>query len=253
MIVAGSYGTANLDLIEGTVVILGPPVTLLAGIGLLRRWRWAWAYMLAALLGLVVWSASKIIKGPSPERTTTSASGTRTTISATTVDYAYHGTIIVIGLGLFTGFLSRSVRAEFEVDRRRRTPSNPSVDRSVPGGPWTESTRGIPSSSDVPPRRSSPAGATPEEQKNPRGLSVAIIALLAVTGGMGWLVQNGIGKGETFFPAKTGSQQRTVSRSEKPALFWTSIGLYTILGSGTLGLALWSIRKGFKGRSAASR
>ena len=123
MVLAGSYGTANVNLVEGSVVILGPPVTFIAGIGLLRRWRWSWVYMLAVLIGFVVWSAGRIIKGPSPARTTTSANGTRITVSATEVNHRFHGTVIVVSLGLFTFFLSSSVRSAFGVGRRRRPTS----------------------------------------------------------------------------------------------------------------------------------
>jgi len=95
--------------------------------------------------------------------------------------------------------------------------------------------------------------ATPAKRRQPRGLLLAIIALLAFAGGMGWLVQSGIRKGETFCPATTGSHRRVVSRSEKPALFWVSIELYSLLGSGTLGLALWSIQEGLKSAPRSGR
>lgn len=66
---------------------------------------------------------------------------------------------------------------------------------------------------------------------------LAIILVLAIAGGMGWLVKSGLQKGTTFFPSKQVSQQRPVSRQQEPATFWLAIGL----GAG--GLGLWGTRE----------
>jgi hypothetical protein len=60
MIVAGSHGTASATLLGFLNVVVVPPVTLIAGIGLLRRKAWA-RYYLSALcaVGLVGWGVTQ--------------------------------------------------------------------------------------------------------------------------------------------------------------------------------------------------
>lgn len=81
--------------------------------------------------------------------------------------------------------------------------------------------------------------------KHSPALWLAVTVLLLIAGGMAWLVQSGIRKSETFLPAKMASHQRTVYREQEPALFWTSIGIYAVIGTGTLGLAAWMLRETF--------
>lgn len=84
------------------------------------------------------------------------------------------------------------------------------------------------------------SSATPQQR---RALLLAVALVLAIAVGMAWLVGNGLRKGETYLPVRRASQQRSVSRSMEPALFWVSIGLYSAIGVGTLGLAGWGIRQ----------
>jgi hypothetical protein len=53
MLVAGSYGTSGGMTLEGLCIIAGPPVTLVAGTGLLRRWPWARIYLVVLLFAVL--------------------------------------------------------------------------------------------------------------------------------------------------------------------------------------------------------
>lgn len=88
-----------------------------------------------------------------------------------------------------------------------------------------------------------PLRATPSQR---RALVVAIVVLLCISGGMGWLVATGIGSNSTYFPSKRASQQRTVSREAEPVMFWASISIYSAIGLATGGMALWLIREGMR-------
>ncbi len=83
----------------------------------------------------------------------------------------------------------------------------------------------------------------PRERRG--GLLLAVVALLAVTAGAGWLANQGIQNGQTRLPVKFGAQRRPIVRVEDPALFWTSIGIYSAAALGTLGLAAWLLKEGF--------
>ncbi len=84
------------------------------------------------------------------------------------------------------------------------------------------------------------SSATPQQR---RALLLAVVLVLGIAVGMAWLVGNGLRKGETYLPGKRASQQRSVLRSQEPALFWGSIGIYSAIGLGALGLAVWGIRQ----------
>ena len=84
----------------------------------------------------------------------------------------------------------------------------------------------------------------PEPLKRQAALWLVIVLFISLACGMFWLVNDGLGKGETFFPGKHASQRRSVSRAQEPATFWLSIGLYVAIGLGSSGFALWLIREG---------
>lgn len=112
MVVAGSQGTAHASLSGGLVVMGLPPVTLIAGIGLLRRWRWSYAYVLVLLGSVAVWNISQMLRGPTPQQTYTSPGGVPTTVLASPVNYPAHVVVVAVSLGLLGGLLRRSTRAE---------------------------------------------------------------------------------------------------------------------------------------------
>jgi hypothetical protein len=113
MILAGGDGTANTSLDGGLIVIGGPPATLTAGIGLLRRQRWAYGYALALLGGFAAYNLVQIIRGSTPERSTVSPSGLITTELASSANYPLHFLILAICVGLLMKLRKPAIRAEF--------------------------------------------------------------------------------------------------------------------------------------------
>ncbi len=79
--------------------------------------------------------------------------------------------------------------------------------------------------------------ATPSQK---RAVWVAVLVLLCLSAGMGWLVKTGIETGSTRLPAK--HTRSTVVRDKEPALFWTSIGTFSALGIASLILAVCIVR-----------
>ena len=76
-----------------------------------------------------------------------------------------------------------------------------------------------------------------------RALLVAILLMLAISGGMGWLVATGISRGVTTLPHKWASVRRPVVRVNEPAMYWVSISIYAAIGLGALALGVWGMRE----------
>ena len=113
MILSGGDGSSGGTLLGGLIVIGGPPATLIAGIGLLRRRPWAYGYALALLAVFAGHSVVQICRGGTPERSTVSPSGLITTTLAHSPNYTAHFLIIAIAVGLLVKLRSRAIRAEF--------------------------------------------------------------------------------------------------------------------------------------------
>jgi hypothetical protein len=111
MWLVGSYGTKTGSALDWLTIVAGPPVTFLAGIGLLRRARWARLCLLALLITVLAWNGYGILRGPTPEHTYTSAGGVPTTVLASEATYSLP--IIAICTGLIAMLCSAKVRAEF--------------------------------------------------------------------------------------------------------------------------------------------
>lgn len=113
MILAGGEGIANESFFGGLVVIGGPPATLAAGVGLLRRWRWAYGYAVSLLIFFAAYNAVQLLRGSRPEQSTVSPDGVINTVLASSVNYPLHLLIIAICVGLLVKLLSPAIRAEF--------------------------------------------------------------------------------------------------------------------------------------------
>lgn len=118
MLLSGGDGTANATLLGGLVVIGGPPVTLLAGIGLSRRWRWAHVYSVALMVVTIALHGMALVRGPTPARTYVSPTGVPTTVLASEENNSLHLLAIAIALGLLVIFLTPGVRAEFRGEKQ---------------------------------------------------------------------------------------------------------------------------------------
>lgn len=113
MITVGGDGARSGVNFEGLVFLAGPPITLLAGICLIRRQRWAWFYMILLFSAVFIHSSFRIAQGPTPQSTSISPGGVPTTVLASTS----HGSIpvMVVSLGLLAFLLSRRVRSDFKI------------------------------------------------------------------------------------------------------------------------------------------
>ena len=119
MILVGGQGTQTGSFFDALIVLGGPPATLLAGIGLLRRRRWAYAYAVAVMSLFALSSIVQMLQGSTPEVSTVSPSGLITTQLAWSVNYPLHLAIVAISVALLVKLLSPAVRAQFS----GRTPS----------------------------------------------------------------------------------------------------------------------------------
>ena len=77
-----------------------------------------------------------------------------------------------------------------------------------------------------------------------RALLLAVVLLFALATAMGWLVARGVMRGETYLPMKRAVLRRTVLRAQEPVMFWTSVGVYAVIGAGALVLGTLAVREG---------
>lgn len=111
MLIAGSPGTQSAEFLEGSVIVFGPLFTVVSGVGLWFRKRWAWWCTVAILVIALVVDVRTLVRGPQPERVSVSASGVRTTTSATGTGYALPSALMCSALLALLAF--RRQRGEF--------------------------------------------------------------------------------------------------------------------------------------------
>jgi hypothetical protein len=136
MILAGSYGTQNIELSGFLLVVVAPPASLVAGIGLLRRWRWAWLYLVLGLLLAIGWQVVERMRPPQPAVTTTTLpSGVKSTVYHSGPQFSAPLTAVFGGLLVFV--LTPGVRREFGIWRKSLPPPVPT---SSPHAPKADTT-----------------------------------------------------------------------------------------------------------------
>ena len=79
MVAAGSYGTANTDVLGYVTVVFGPSFMLVCGYGLLRRKAWGYSGVLAVLAIVVLVNAHGMATAPAQDVTTVGPDGVRHT------------------------------------------------------------------------------------------------------------------------------------------------------------------------------
>lgn len=112
-----SYGTQSATLGGFLTVVCGPPALVAAGLGLIRRRRWAWFCLLALLVVFAAHSAYEMLRPPRPTTVTVSPNGVKTTTLGDDAPGAPgRGSPVplVLSLALFGLLLTPGVRAEFE-------------------------------------------------------------------------------------------------------------------------------------------
>jgi hypothetical protein len=121
MVRARSYGTSSSDPLGFLAVVVAPPATLLAGIGLLRRQRWARYFLLVLLGAALLYNVIELFRGSTPQSSYVSPIGVPTTVLATPASStAIPG--IVICTCVIAALLSPQVRLEFSVSKSVPTP-----------------------------------------------------------------------------------------------------------------------------------
>lgn len=81
-------------------------------------------------------------------------------------------------------------------------------------------------------------------------MAAVILVLMGVSGGMGWMVAQGISRGETKMPSKYASHRRVLKREEEPVSFWAALGVYGLVGLGSgvgagwFGREAWRLKRG---------
>ena len=68
-----------------------------------------------------------------------------------------------------------------------------------------------------------------------------LLFLFITAAGGFWFAAQGVASGETRLPTKNNHARHTISRTEKPAMFWTSISIFATLGTGCTGVAAWLV------------
>lgn len=358
MVMAGSHGTASAGALGFFTMVLGPPITLAAGIGLLWRRKWALVTIMVVLGGIAFSNGLNLARNASAPRSYVSPGGVPTTVVPAGPDYVVPTAIlVVVCAGLLVALLLPRVRREFGFGIGRSRPAAAAAGPSAAGTPvarpppaaaatrsamsdrergWRVGHRGrdlmvyeewrdgawqridisgemligdahhaiyfaspqrwleypewarhrrdeimarIKSAfrppdytyaDDQPPTggaspasalggqpapaatasRPPPAGPPQRplavEPRRPRlntAVGIAVTVLLAVSVATGGLVGHGLIADETFLPIKRATLQRVVVRQEEPVAFWMSLGLYSALGIGTLGAAVWLLRE----------
>lgn len=117
MILVGKDGARNSDVAGFFLVVVAPPLTAIAGVGLALRWRWAWYGLVAGLAGVMLWNAAAMVSHPAPTVTTTvSPGGTKTTVYREGASFFLP--TFVLATGLLAVLLIPRVRREFTTARR---------------------------------------------------------------------------------------------------------------------------------------
>ena len=114
MILAGGPGSSTFEPLGFLIVVVLPLAAIVAGIGLLRRKRWAHHFLLALLLWALAHNVYLLARGPIPQSTHVSPSGVPTTTLATPVSPYTLPTILLCAC-LAVLLLTRKVRTECSV------------------------------------------------------------------------------------------------------------------------------------------
>jgi hypothetical protein len=82
--------------------------------------------------------------------------------------------------------------------------------------------------------------------KQGAAMTAVILILMGVSGGMGWMVAQGISQGETKMPSKRALHRRVLKREGEPVSFWAALGVYAMVGLGSGVGAGWFLREAWR-------
>jgi hypothetical protein len=309
MAIGKPYANSAADPLGIFLLFILPPATLLAGIGLLRRRRWARGWMILLMAGLVGLGVKGLLAPDHAKPAYAPLPGPAADAAGRSVRILSIA-LIAVGGPLLLGFLSRPVRREFQAPQGTASlpvtpsPTNPASPREESGdwrvghcgrdqmyyeelrdgtwerieidgemltgrahhviyfaGPdawqaypeWARERReeiiariksrfqepdyeyqgggGVPRST-APPARTSGAPLSHRDGS----ILPMVFFLLVIAAACFWFAVEGVRDGETRLPVKHGAG-RTVSREEKPLLFWTCVSIQFATGTGCTAFA----------------
>lgn len=304
MAIGKPYANSAADPLGIFLIFILPPVTLLAGIGLLRRRRWARGWMILLMVGLVGLGVKGLLAPDHAKPAYAPLPGPAADAAARSLRVLSIASIATGGLALI-GLFSPPVRREFQAPQREAAPvvtPSASVSESPreDGEGWRVGHRGrdqmfyeelrdgtwerieidgemltgrahhviyfagpdawraypewarerrdeiiarVKSRFREPDYEYQGGGARPRAILPPHshrdGSILPMLAfLVAIAAACFWFAAKGVKDGETRLPVKHGAG-RTVSREEKPVMFWTSISILSALGGGCSLFAAW--------------
>jgi hypothetical protein len=288
------YANSTSDPLGIFLIFILPPGTLLAGIGLLLRWRAARWWMILLMAGIMAFGVKSLV-APSYQKNPKY-------YSDSLKQYLIVQSIACIAVGgiALLGLLSRPVRREFST-----TPSTPmrtnettwrvghtgrdmmyyeethngqtqriNIDGEMLTGrahhviyfaddetwqrypEWARHRRDeiiarIKSQFREPDYEYAGGGtastsanaliptAPPRLPSNDGTILPMLAFLIFIACACFWFAACGLDRGEIRLPVKQGSASHIVTRAEKPALFWTSLGTLAVLGTGSVGFGVW--------------
>lgn len=219
MILVGGHGTNTVEPLGFLTVVVLPPASVLAGIGLVRRWRWSWLFAVAGLLSALVWNAAAMLIPTQPPASEFAA--------PPGVSFA----LTALAAALLSFFLTPAVRREFRISRGM-------MGRAAAGAAgrvWA-----IRANAQA--RAAERLTAPPPGPLSPRGQFAAILFILllffGVAAGMTWLVASGLETGEVPLATTRSTHRHPVFRADDPTLFWGSMAIYAFVGAASLVLGL---------------
>ena len=233
------YANSATDPLGIFLIFILPPGTLLAGIGLLLRHRWARWWMILLMAGLVALGVNGLFAPDHANPAYAPMPGPAAAAARRAV-FLQSVTCIAVGSLVMLGLFSRPVRREFQAPEK----SAPEFIPSAPPAMTTPSSHHEEypeTGSAFPPPAPTSSVVRPPALKQDGSILPMLVALLLVAAGAFWLAARGVESGETRLPVKHSSASRSVSRDENPALFWTSISLISALGTGCTVFAAWLV------------
>ncbi len=233
MLLAAKPGSGTGDAAGFFLVVIAPPLSVVAGFGVWRRWRWARYVLLLIFAALAVVQIQTLASKGVSTTIYTSSSGVTTTSQAQWGGRNYHSVpvIAVCALSMLV-LLLPSTRREFRpaVNKPERHHQ-----RAIDAAPSAVADKIVPSP--VPPERRKP----PSKPQSWTALALAIVFLLGFSGWMGWLVWAGLEQGAVKNIMSRTTQRKPVQQADSPALFWTLVATYCVGGLGTAGLTCWML------------
>jgi hypothetical protein len=239
MAIGKPYANSATDPLGIFLIFILPPGTLLAGIGLLMRHRWARWWMILLMAGLTALGVKGLLSPSHANPAYAPMPGPAADAAKRMLFVQSAGSIAVGGL-VMLGLFSRPVRREFQAPEKFAPAFVPGAPPPLapPASPQDEYQE---TGSAFSPPAPAPSVVRPPGVKHDGTILPMLVALLLIAAGAFWLAARGVASGETRLPLKHNPSSRSVSRDENPALFWTSISLISALGTGCTGFAAWLV------------